>query len=79
MSSPDIGISRLVLMESHKRVKTLFPTINLRKDAWVWCAGRGRWEFHGPDQYYWNCRASNAYDARAKGWDAWLRSQGHDD
>lgn len=44
----------------------------LMKDAWVWNAGHGRWEFHGPDGFYWHGRAANAYDARWKGWSAWL-------
>jgi hypothetical protein len=42
------------------------------KDAWVWHAWRDLWEFHGPDDYYWYGSASNAYEARYKGWTAWL-------
>jgi hypothetical protein len=47
----------------------------LFKDAWVWNAGRDHWEFHGPDDFYWHGRASNAYDARYQGWSAWLDKQ----
>lgn len=43
--------------------------------AWVWKDGRDCWEFHGPGNYYWHGRADNAYDARAKGWNAWLEHQ----
>ena len=49
--------------------------INLRAAAWVRCAGRDHWEFRGPDNFYWYGSASNAYDARAKGWQRWLRSK----
>ena len=48
------------------------------KDAWVWCAGRDHWEFHGPDDYYWHGSADNAYEARYKGWIAFLASKGID-
>lgn len=48
------------------------------KDAWVWCAGRDHWEFHGPDQFYWHGSAGNAYEARYKGWVAFLASKGID-
>ena len=42
-----------------------------RKAAWVYNLGNDSWEFHGPDGYYWYGDAGNAYDARAKGWQAW--------
>lgn len=42
-----------------------------RKAAWVYHFGRQDWEFHGPDEFYWHGHADNAYDARAKGWQAW--------
>jgi hypothetical protein len=50
----------------------------LMKDAWVYDFGRDHWEFHGPDDFYWHGSASNAYDARYKGWSAWLESKGVD-
>jgi hypothetical protein len=76
ISRLDIAFSRALLSEGHKAVKAVFPTINLGKDAWVWCAGRDHWEFHGPENYYWHGSAGNAFDARYKGWMAWLRSKG---
>jgi hypothetical protein len=42
------------------------------KDAWVWHDGHRHWEFHGPNKFYWYGRADNAYDARFKGWSAFL-------
>ena len=48
------------------------------KDAWVWHFHKDHWEFHGPDGFYWHGSADNAYEARAKGWSAWLRKQGAD-
>jgi hypothetical protein len=46
------------------------------QDAWVYKVGRDHWEFHGPDDYYWHGGACNAYEARYKGWCAWLRKEG---
>jgi hypothetical protein len=46
------------------------------KDAWVYHFRRDHWEFHGPDNFYWNGSAGNAYEARYKGWMAWLEQQG---
>lgn len=41
------------------------------REAWVYQTDGRRWEFHyGP--FYWHGRADNAYEARAKGWEAWL-------
>ena len=44
----------------------------LMKDGYVMHLGRDNWEFHGPDKFYWYGRAHNAYEARYKGWSAWL-------
>lgn len=66
---------RLLLASVHKAVKKFAPDTNLRADAWVWHFHRDSWEFHGPDKFYWNGRADNAYEARAKGWQAWIRSK----
>lgn len=74
--SIDIVFCRSLLREGHKLVKLHFPEINLRKDAWVWHFQRDHWEFHGPNEFYWNGSASNAFEARYKGWMAWLRSKG---
>ena len=40
--------------------------------AWVWTSDRRTWEFHFGD--FFDCfNASNAYEARAKGWESFLR------
>jgi hypothetical protein len=56
-----------VVMDDIKKVTTGAE----RKAAWVYKVGRDHWEFHGPDGYYWHGSASNAYDARATGWQKW--------
>jgi len=75
MSDINIAFSRSLLSLVNKDLKQHFPAINPRKDAWVWKAGR-QWEFHGPERFYDTFRADNAYEARAKGWAAWMRSKG---
>jgi len=72
----DLAFSRALLAQAHTAVKEAYPAINLREDAWVWKAGRDHWEFHGPQDYYWHGRASNAFEARYAGWMAWLKSKG---
>jgi hypothetical protein len=67
-----LSLLRLV----HAEVKKFRPEIKLWRAAWVYHFGRGQWEFHGPDAFYWNGRAANAYDARQKGWNAWLNKMG---
>jgi hypothetical protein len=74
----DVEFCRTLLRDVNANVKLHFPKINLRTDAWVWCAGRDHWEFHGPQKFWWHGGAANAYDARAKGWTAWLQSKGID-
>lgn len=73
----DIEFCRHLLRGAHKLVKEHFPSVRLR-DAWVWHAGRNHWEFHyaqgGP--FYWHGSAGNAYEARYKGWMAWLDKNG---
>ena len=71
MASIDIAISREVLRLTIADVRQAHPDIKLR-EAWVWQAGEDHWEFHY-DGYFWHGSADNAYDARAKGWDHWLR------
>ena len=43
-------------------------------DAWVYKLGRHHWEFHF-GMFYWHGSAGNGYEARAKGWRAWLVAQ----
>lgn len=61
-----------------KIVKRHFPKLHLYKNAWVHHFQRESWEFHGPDKFYWHGRAVNAFDARYKGWVAYLKSKGID-
>lgn len=68
--------TRSLLASVHADVKKFSPQTHLRKEAWVWCAGRDHWEFHGPDEFYWHGSAGDAYDARAKGWMAWMAKNG---
>lgn len=71
----DINVSfcRTLLRSVMKDINPV-TTVAERKSAWVYHFGRGHWEFHGPDEFYWDGRADNAYDARAKGWLAWWES-----
>lgn len=76
MTDIDLAVSRALLKQAHELVKLRYPEVNLRRDAWAYHFIRDSWEFHGPDKFYWNGRANNAYEARYKGWMAWLRGQG---
>ena len=53
-------------------------TAEQRKIAYVYHFTGDSWEFHGPKGFYWHGSADNAYHARAQGWQAWLRKEGHD-
>lgn len=75
MGDINIDFCRAMLREVQKDVKTHAPAVKLR-DAWVYNTGRDHWEFHGPDEFYWHGSASNAYEARYKGWCGWLRHKG---
>lgn len=76
MASIDTLFGRQLLKLGTDVLKKHFPKMRPVKDAWVWCAGRDHWEFHGPDNFYWHGSAGNAYEARYKGWNAWMRKQG---
>lgn len=90
-ASLDVTFCRHLLTQVHQDVRPVLRkwaeqhspdllagrSVNLRKAAWVYGPMfRDDWEFHGPDAFYWHGEAANAYDARAKGWRAWLRKQG---
>jgi hypothetical protein len=82
MTDINIAFSRSLLREVVIELKEKAPGVRVMKDAWVWKAGFGQWEFHGPKsghadmpQFYWHGRAHNAYEARAKGWMAWIESK----
>lgn len=51
-------------------------TVSERKNSWTYQFNRDHWEFHGPNKFYWHGSADNAYDARYKGWSAYLRTLG---
>lgn len=75
MTDINIAFSRGLLAQIAPEVKAAGKRVF--KDAWVWSAGRDHWEFHtlATDTgtgFYWHGRASNAYEARYKGWSAWL-------
>lgn len=74
--SIDSALSRNYLVEVHKDVKRI-PKFkgNVWKEAWVYCYGRGQWEFHGPNKFLYNCKATNAWEARALGWQAYIRER----
>lgn len=72
----DVSFSRILLAQVHSDVKSFRPSINLKKDAWVYKTMRDSWEFHGPEKFYWYGSACNAYEARYKGWVSWLRKVG---
>lgn len=69
----DVTFSRELLQQTMKAVRA--AKIQNLRSAWVWKAGRDHWEFHFGD-FFWHGSASNAYDARAHGWSAYLRHIG---
>ncbi|HWS68097.1 MAG TPA: hypothetical protein VN325_35440 [Steroidobacteraceae bacterium] len=71
MSDINIGFCRALLRIVLTDIKPL-TTPAERKDAWVYKCMEDHWEFHGPSGFYWHGSADNAYDARAKGWQAWM-------
>lgn len=76
--SADIVLCREVLKKTFERVQEHFPEIEYRH-AWVYNYRDGRWDFHGPEKFYWYGKADNAYDARAQGWQAFLEHKGIDE
>lgn len=70
----NIDFSRSLLSAVLEEVKPL-TTPAERKAAWVYHFERANWEFHGPAKFYWHGRADNAYEARFKGWTAWLATK----
>jgi hypothetical protein len=71
---------RALLQAVLKDVRPRLPQGFELRDAWVYHSHFG-WEFHGPAvapgrNFYWHGEADNAFDARAKGWQAWLNQHG---
>jgi hypothetical protein len=75
MADLDTAFTRHMLRDTVQDVRKHCPEVKV-KDAWVYHFGRDSWEFHGPAKFYWHGRAYNAYEARAKGWQAYLRHIG---
>lgn len=71
----NVLFARKLLTQAHKLVRKHFPRINVAKDAWTHYSFN-QYEFHGPDKFYWYGQADNAYEARYKGWMAWLKFKG---
>lgn len=72
----DVSFCRALLSSVHTDVKAYRPTVNLKSDAWTYHTFSDNWEFHGPDDFYWYGSAGNAFEARYKGWSAWLAKNG---
>jgi len=65
---------RLYLKEVMQDVRQ-HTTAKERKQVWTHKTGLGstpRYEFHGPNGYYWYGQADCALHARAEGWQAWM-------
>lgn len=69
------GFTRAALAEMHKSVRQHFPSIRPMRDAWTHSTFN-QFEFHGPEGFYWHGRAEDGWDARCKGWAAFLASKG---
>lgn len=68
----DVAFSRELLKQIAPQVKAVDSSINVwGKPAWVYQHMKDHWEFHFND-FYWHGSAANAFDARYKGWSAWL-------
>ncbi len=70
MASADIRFSQLSLKETMAEVRPMAPD---HKDASVFKVRsfRDTWEFRFRE-FYWADKAHNAYEARDKGWQAWM-------
>lgn len=74
MTNINLIFSRLLMVATHKDARAAGYRTPMRS-AWVWKYGRQNYEFHGPDDFYWYGTATNAYEARSKGWSALLESK----
>ena len=70
MTDIDVVFCRHLLAQLKPALRA--ARVRMFRDGWVYGYGHDHWEFHGPHNFYWNGRAANAYDARFKGWSAWL-------
>lgn len=46
------------------------------KKSWGWKFQKGQYEFHGPEQFYWNGKACCMWHAKTNGWESYLRHKG---
>lgn len=79
----NIAMSRSMLRATHSYVRKHFPEIRRpMRAAGVTCSGRDQWfvqiESPGRPMFNFDCRAHNAYDARLKAWDAFIRQHDSD-
>lgn len=73
LESMSISFSRELLRDVCLTLKKKHPHVHHLKDGWVWSGDRKHWEFHAfGSAFYRTFRAHNAYEARAKGWLAWM-------
>jgi len=64
---------RLLLKQVMKEVKKAVPDAQERKKAWAYNYKNGQVEFHF-GEFYWNGRGCCTWEAKAKGWEAYLGS-----
>lgn len=73
----ELTASRARLKEVNARVKQHFPRVDVLQGCWtLFSLEDNCWHFHGPAGYILRCSAKNAYDCRAKGWEAYLKFKG---
>ncbi len=60
-----------LLREMMKEVKSAGVTKEQIKHSWAWRRGNDG-EFHGPNGFFFNCRAHCLADAKYKGWNAYI-------
>lgn len=72
---PNQVISRRLLAQVTADVRQHHPRAKVG-EAWTWSSNRRNWEFHGPGKFVDHFRASNAFEARYKGWVSWLKFMG---
>lgn len=72
----DHTFCRLLLKQVMVDVRKV-TTAKDRKGCWAWCDTGDYGEFHGPNGFYWHGGAHCKWEARAKGWMAWLDANGH--
>jgi hypothetical protein len=75
----NIGEGRALLQTTLKDVREVLTSTRVKEERIYRIkteTGMKLFEFIGPGGFWWSGRADNAYEARAKGWDAWLTARG---